>query len=80
ARERMKITAFNALWQIAFLSCTRKAAKRAALRAVVGAKIGGAAPAGDSICCRSHGRDNRRNSQRANEDRTYAHLNISKQT
>ena len=32
-----------------------------------------------SIQRECHGRDNRRNSQRANEDRTYTHFNISKQ-
>jgi hypothetical protein len=78
-RAPMKVTAFNALWQIATLCCTRKAAKWTALRTVVGAVMGVATRAGDSIYCQSHGWDNRRNSHRANEDRTYAHLDISKQ-
>lgn len=42
----MKFTAFNAQGQIAFLSCTRKTAKRTALRTIAGTVIRGATRAG----------------------------------
>jgi hypothetical protein len=78
ARAPVKLTALNALWQRATLFGTRKAAKRTALRTLADAVISGAAQASNAFQRHHCGGDNCGNSQRANEDRMYAHFNISK--